>query len=151
MARDFSIDEILDLLAANTKFMTTAQQNKIIFLGKQFEKPKKEEFYPSVIQNKPKKQPNNLDFDLISEAQKLHDIVETLRLTMTQNGAEVADIAKLVTVSTTLFNLILKHKKEVIHMDRLRKVEQATIEAVQDLEPRIKERFFENLYRLLED
>lgn len=130
----FSIDQIITMLEDNKSFISPGNMKRLSDLvGKQTSSP----------------QIKSGDLDLLAEARELHDLVRTMRNTLTSEGGDVSEITKLVSASSTLYGLITKYQQDHLNMDRIRKIELATIEAVKTLDAEAQSIFFGELERLL--
>lgn len=97
---------------------------------------------------------DTFSMDLIAEAAELKALVTKLRKYLsTQSLAEdsVGELSKLISTSTTLFTLLMKHQRELINMDRLRKIEVAVCKALEDLPAAKQQLFLSTLEELLHD
>lgn len=66
-------------------------------------------------------------------------------------GMQPRDVKELVTASTTLLKMLVNVHEQVINFDRMKAVEDATVEAIKTLPQEAQNAFFEELDRRLEE
>lgn len=97
------------------------------------------------------------DFDLKGEvAQQIRSVRAMRSQVMDPSGRINAgmlprDVKELVTASTTLLKTLITVHEQVINFDRMKAVEDATVEAIKTLSGRAQKAFFEELDRRLEE
>lgn len=97
------------------------------------------------------------DFNLSDEVNSQIRVVRSLRnMIMDQEtgaikeGHSARDAKELISSSNTMLASLMKFHDKIINQDRIRAVEQATIEAVKDLPQESQDRFFDRLEAALE-
>lgn len=140
---EISIQDAIDTLVKFSNRMTQDQMQSLM----QITSASTAAVLPSVAQDA-------FSMDLIAEAAELKALVTKLRKYLsTQSLAEdsVGELSKLISTSTTLFTLLMKHQRELINMDRLRKIEVAVCKALEELPAETQQVFFGTLEELLRD
>lgn len=136
--RELSIDEAIDFLSLNRKYISDASLQRLRAL------------LPQVATDEPD---DDSAFDLITEVKEQMAVVRKMRQIITERGDEVnpKDLKDLIGASTSLFAMLTKLHNDIINQDRLRKIEHATVTAIATLEPEAQELFFKHLSESLEE
>lgn len=89
------------------------------------------------------------DFDMIEEVNEQIKAVRALRSSVldpvtgqVRDDKSSRDVKEIVSTSATLLTSLMKFHEKIINQDRMRALEQATIEVVKDLSPEAQEKFF---------
>jgi hypothetical protein len=57
-----------------------------------------------------------------------------------KEGFTPREAKEVVTSGTTMLSALMKHRKEIVNMERLRKLESAVIEVLREEDPAVRER-----------
>lgn len=89
---------------------------------------------------------------LREEVQEQMTYVQEFRRRVQQRGegATTREVKDMLQASTSLFSMLTKMNEEITNQDRLRHIENATVEAIKTLDGKAQSRFFEYLERVLE-
>ena len=118
-----SVQDAIDFLAKNQKYISREQLTELSALI-----PSK--ILPTL--------PTSSDF--VSELSEQLEMVKTLRSAI--DGDDPRQIKDLVSASTTLFSMITKLNDDILNQQRIRKIENATVEAIKTLPEESREAFY---------
>ena len=95
-------------------------------------------------------------YDLKQEIQGLIDAVRALQNSVMHDGKMRQDVTpremkEVVTSTAQLMNLLMKYHRELLSMDRMRALEQATVEVLQELSDRHGEQIVSTFVKMMED
>lgn len=96
------------------------------------------------------------NYDLKQEIQGLIDAVKAMQDSVMINGRIRNDVTpkemkEVVTSTTSLMNLLMKYHRELLSMDRMRALEAATVEVLQQLGDRHGEKIVSEFVKMMED
>jgi hypothetical protein len=127
------ISEVVDFLEANQPRLSEGQLVRLARLAPELDPVKSIE-----------------DFNLLQEVRAQIDLVQRLRQQVAPKGKPIDDVPavdRALRASNQLLPLLHKLLDSIQNMDRLRKIEDAAVEAVKELAPDAQGRF----YAALED
>ena len=89
------------------------------------------------------------DFDMVEEVNEQIKAVRALRASVMdpetggiRQDKSTRDVKEIVSSSSTLLTWLMKFHEKIIYQDRMRALEQATIEVVKDLDQQAQDKFF---------
>lgn len=135
-----SIDEAVDFLASNAKYISDAAFRRLRNLQPMRPLPS----LPGESAGK---------FDLLAEVQEQMAVVQALRRKLTDVDAldvSPRDLKDLITTSTSLFSMLTKQHNDIMNQDRVRKIEAATVSVILTLPQEMQDKFFGELHKSLE-
>lgn len=138
--KELSIPQAVNFLIDNKKYIDQSQLHRLAnSLGVAEILPRKEEEVGSM--------------DLLLEIQEQMEMVRVLRRNILAKGETAAtkDLKDLISTSTTLFSMLTKLNSDVLNQDRLRKIESATVRAIEKLPLEVQKEFFNDLEGNLSD
>ncbi len=141
---ELSIPQVIDFLVDNRKYIDPADLDR---LAKQLNMP----VISQGVDEAESVQVGSLD--LLMEVQEQMVMVRTLRRNISAMGkaASTKDLKDLISTSTSLFSMLTKLHDDVLNQDRLRKIENATIKAIEGLPVEVRNRFFDALEEYLDE
>lgn len=134
-----SIDELIDLLYGLKPYINAAQSQRLAELTRtQFSSPSTSS--------------GDVMDTLLDEVKLQLDFVIRFRERVTRGGDNVTtrELKDLLQTSSSLFTMLTKMNEEITNQARLRKIENATVEAIRTLPPAEQQRFFQTLEKALE-
>jgi len=133
---ELSIDQLLGELTTRKKYITEAQNDQLRALVKG----------PTTLSG------GEALSDLLSEVQAQMTYLKTFRKQIIAKGdaASTREIKDMIQASTSLFTMLTNMNEDITNQDRLRKIENATVEVVRSLPLKEQERFFVLLEQALE-
>lgn len=126
------IAEIADHLLANRRFLSQAHLNRF---AKEFGGNNTAASFDA-------------SFDMAAEIGEQIKLARLLRDAV-QGGGTPRDIKEAVTASNTHLSLLVKLQERVLNMNRIQKVEEATLLVLKTLDPALADKFTEELEKLL--
>lgn len=133
----------IDFIVKNKMFLTPQDKERLATLVQA-------QTSNSLPVPQPPQEPTDIfQVDLSSAASAFQDALKRLKTTQAQN-ADVAEVGKLLTTMSSVFTMLQKAQAEVINIDRLRKVEQATIDCIKKLPEPTQDEFLTALKEKLE-
>ena len=132
---EMSIDQLIDRLDANKKYITDSQASRMANIANR----------TTDIAS------GDSMGDLMTEVQSQMICLKAFRKRVSDRGdaATTRDLKDMIQASTSLFTMLTKMNEGITNQERLRKVEQATIEAIKTLPGAEQQIFFSTLEEAL--
>lgn len=126
-----SIDQLLDALDKNKKYITDAQAGRLA----------------NIANRTTETASGDSMADLLTEVQAQMIYLKTFRKQVTDKGtaASTRELKDMVQASISLYTMFTKMNEAITNQERLRKVESATIEAIRTLSSEVQQKFFTTL------
>lgn len=124
-----SIAEALEFLVKHRKYLTTEHKNTLSNLSSGAS------------------QGNIQTLDIVKEVQEQLRVVRNMRIAIDQGDHRA--VKDLVSVSTSLLTLLTKLQGEIVTRDRLRRIEEVTVETIKVLPPESQQEFFSRMEQAL--
>ena len=128
-----SVQDAIDFLTTHQKYISKDQMNSLAALtgvALNTSNPLSSVPAPTL--------PTSSDF--VTELSEQLEMVKTLRSAI--DGDDPRQIKDLVSASTTLFSMITKLNEDILNQQRIRKIENATVEAIKSLPEEAREAFY---------
>lgn len=131
--KEVSIDDLLDALDTHKKYMSDHQAARLSLMLNQVKHP--DEVNAAA--------PDALN-DLLLEVQAQMAFLKGFReqVMMKGNSASTREVKDMIQASTSLFTMLTKMNEGITNQDRLRKVENATVEVIRTLPAAAQSEFF---------
>jgi hypothetical protein len=125
---EMSIDQLLDKLDTNKKYITDSQASRMA----------------NIANRTTDLASGDSMGDLLTEVQAQMICLKSFRKRVADRGdaATTRDLKDMIQASTSLFTMLTKMNEGITNQERLRKVEQATIEAIKTLPGANQQVFF---------
>jgi hypothetical protein len=94
------------------------------------------------------------EVDLAGEVAAQIRVLQTLRRNVVDGNKLIAsprDAKEMLTASTQLLSLLTKMQEDIWGMHRVRKIQQATLEALEGVDPNLVDEFMANLQKRLKE
>jgi len=142
---DYSLDELLEALDTHKRYLTDDQIHRIKDILRTVA------LDDGDVNADTKAIPADKILNgLMLEIQHQLEYVTTLRKSVTSRSSTTQEMKNMVQATSSLFTMLTKMNTEISNQDRLRKVELATVAAINTLPEAAQQTFFTELERLLE-
>jgi hypothetical protein len=132
---EMSIDQLINKLEHNKKYITDTQASRLANIANRTSDGVSKDSMG----------------DLLSEVQAQMIVLKSFRKRVSDQGnaATTRDLKDMIQASTSLFTMLTKMNEGITNQERLRKVEDATIEAIKTLPSKEQQIFFSTLEKAL--
>ena len=139
---EVSIDQLLDNLNTHSKYMTEEQVVRLAWILTQL----REEAAPTEAPTG-----GETLTDLLKEIQEQMTFLKNFRKQIVAKGdtASTREVKDMIQASTSLFTMLTKMNEDITNQDRLRKIENATVNCIKTLPLKVQQKFFADLEEAL--